>query len=379
MLKSRWLTVFGICVVALVVVSNLEEGARIGNSSGRLVAIGLVVYVIAALTFLLWMRASRTATVSLLFAMGAAAVAIHEGNPTGPVVGLYLVMAFAPLRLDEGAALSVGIASALAFDVHLAAGDVTDEPLVFILVVDVGAAFFFFLGTLLRGEAEQRARADRLVAELEASREREKAAAVLSERSRLARELHDVLAHTLSGLVLQLEGAKLLARGQSSDRKLIDAIERAHTLARDGILEARQAIEALRGEAVPGPERIADLVEEHRRATTSHCELTIEGEPVRLSAESSVALYRTAQEALSNVRKHATAAEVQVRMTWEQDRARLVIDSSDGSSYETPSGSGYGLTGMSERAQLAGGSLLAGPTDRGFRVELTVPTARGTE
>jgi signal transduction histidine kinase len=139
-----------------------------------------------------------------------------------------------------------------------------------------------------------------------------------------------------------------------------------------------QAIQALRGDAIPGPELISELLEDHRRATNSPCSLTVMGEPGPLASEANVALYRTAQEALSNVRKHAPSAGVDVKLIWEGDGARLIVESRDGASSTDPeSGSGYGLAGMSERAQLAGGSLVTGPTADGFRVELQAPAEGG--
>jgi signal transduction histidine kinase len=112
-------------------------------------------------------------------------------------------MAFAPLRLEVRQAAAVCSVGVVLFDLQLLLE--APDAGVFLLVVDGGAAFFFLLGVLLRHEGEQRDRVARLLVELEASWDAEKAAAALAERSRLAREMHDVLAHTLSGLVLQLE------------------------------------------------------------------------------------------------------------------------------------------------------------------------------
>ena len=107
----------------------------------------------------------------------------------------------------------------------------------------------------------------RLVAELEATREAQAQAVTLRERARLAREMHDVLAHSLSALAVQLEGARLLARSRGADPDVADAIERSHRLARAGLDEARRAIEALRGENMPGPDRLPALADAFRERT----------------------------------------------------------------------------------------------------------------
>ena len=94
---------------------------------------------------------------------------------------------------------------------------------------------------------------------MEETRDAELRAAALAERQRLAREMHDVLAHSLSGLVVQLEGARLLALSDPTDGRLAATIDRAHQLARSGLDEARQAIGMLRDDELPGPDKLAAL------------------------------------------------------------------------------------------------------------------------
>ena len=384
--ERRWLVPVGLAVVVLVVVANAAGRVGLGTSGPALVVTAAVaLYCLTTITFLLWSDAPRAVTVALLLGMGLSATATHHGDPTGSGgIGLYLGVAFAPLRLPLRTAAAVSAVVVAAFDLQLALE--AADPFVFVLVVDGGAAFFFLLGTLLRREQEQRAEVARLLHDLEASREAETAAAAVAERARLARELHDVLAHTLSGLVLQLEGARMLARlprdprdqqdpqdrEERRDGELVAVLDRAHALARNGLTEARQAVGALRGTPLPGPESLPALVEEHRRATDGACRLTVRGEPGPLPPDARLALYRTAQEALSNVRAHAPGAEVDVRLDWRQEEVALHVESCGGGPGRGP-GSGHGLTGMSERAQLLGGRLTAGPTATGFAVALRVP------
>ena len=223
----------------------------------------------------------------------------------------------------------------------------------------------------------------------EQTAELEKRNVAMAERERLAREMHDVLAHSLSGLMLQLEGARLLASENPADPRLPEIIERAHHLGRSGLDEARRAIGMLRGDDLPGPEQLKALVEQFERDSGIRCELAISGTEHVLDSEASLAVYRVAQEALTNVRKHARPERVEVRLAYASDRTCLTVEdfvpgaaaasagNSGGPAGAPPevklSGGGYGLTGMRERAELLGGSLTAAPTARGFRVELQVP------
>jgi signal transduction histidine kinase len=381
--ESRWTVPVGLAVVGLVVLANAASRVGLGTSGNALlVTVSVAVYCVAAVVFLLWFDAPRGVTITLLLVMGFAATATHHGDPTGTGgIGLYLGVAFAPLRLPLRPAAVVSAVVVLAFDIQLAL-EATD-PLVFILVVDGGAAFFFLLGTLLRREHEQRLQVARLLTELEASREAEKASAALAERARLAREMHDVLAHTLSGLALHVQGARSLARSVvepgPDGQELVEVLDRAHTLARDGLAEAREAIRALRGADLPGPELLPALLEEFRTSQRAEAQLTESGTPFPLPADARLALYRTAQEALSNVRKHAPGARVDVRLAWGPDEVCLVVEDAGGGRPDaevSSSGSGYGLTGMSERARLLGGELDAGPAAGGFRVALRLPLGR---
>ncbi len=213
--------------------------------------------------------------------------------------------------------------------------------------------------------------------ELKASRAAEAQAAAAAERGRLAREMHDVLAHSLSALALQLETTRLLARDRGVDPDIIQAVDRAHHLAASGLDEARRAIAAERGEELPGPERIGTLAEAFKEQSGLPVALEVRGEPRELPPDARLAMYRTAQEALTNVRRHATAERVDVKLDYGPDRTVLVVEDHAIPGSPPPAAigltGGYGLTGMRERAELLGGELLALPTPTGFRVELRLP------
>lgn len=224
---------------------------------------------------------------------------------------------------------------------------------------------FFFGGVAVRELQERKVEAERLLDELRRTRDAQAQAAAMAERQRLAREMHDVLAHSLSGLALHLEGARMLARHDGANPRLAEAIERAHHLAQAGLAEARQAVGMLRGADLPG---IATLVRDFGPTAT----FTELGTPSEVDSGTQLTLYRVAQEALTNIRKHAAPTAVSVVLAHEPDGVRLTVEDSGGTAPAEP-GDGYGLTGMRERAELIGGTLTAVPTDSGFKVELRVP------
>jgi signal transduction histidine kinase len=198
-------------------------------------------------------------------------------------------------------------------------------------------------------------------------------AQVLGERARIAREIHDILAHTLGSLFVQLDAAEaLLCEGGDAGRGL-HLVGEARRLAAEGLEETRQAIAAIRG-PVALPEALAALTKGDARV--SH---RVSGNPRQLRPDAGLALYRTAQEALANARKHAPGAPVAMTLAFEDQAAVLqVINPTQGSAGGRPStlaatGGGYGLCGLKERAELLGGTLSAGPTGDGWVVELRVP------
>jgi signal transduction histidine kinase len=241
-----------------------------------------------------------------------------------------------------------------------------------ILVDEVGVVAFYRIGRYTRQLNERRTESERLLVELRESRAALQRSAALAERARLAREMHDVLAHSLSGLMLQLEGARLLATRDPVDPRLPDTIERAHHLARSGLAEARRAIGMLRDDELPELGSIGDLTSGFERDTGVSCALAITGTEGELPAQARLTLYRVTQEALTNIRKHAKPETVHVRLDHEPTGTRLSVEDV-GTAPAGAAGDGYGLTGMRERAELLGGTLTAAPTEHGFRVELWIP------
>lgn len=202
--------------------------------------------------------------------------------------------------------------------------------------------------------------------------------AALAERARIAREIHDILAHSLSAQIVHLEGARLLLKRGDDPGAALDRVERAQRLARTGLEETKRALSALRDDAPPVGEVLRGLAEDFREVSGDACELTVTGEERHLPAGTSLAVVRTAQEALTNARRHAPGADVTVGLRYGPDGwCELAVTNplTDDPEPSTPAdgGGGYGLVGMRERAELLGGSLTAAAEDGEFRVLLRVP------
>ncbi|GAA0586371.1 sensor histidine kinase [Actinomadura livida] len=208
----------------------------------------------------------------------------------------------------------------------------------------------------------------------EATRRAEAANAVLAERSHIAREIHDILAHSLSAQIVHLEGARLLLSRDGDRVQALERVERARNLARSGLEETRRALATLRGEMPEPQEVIAELAEEFYQSTGRPCEVRVTGDPRDLPPQAGLTVVRTAQEALTNVRKHAPGARAHVTLRYLGDKVELEVTDSGGTEpVVAADGGGYGLVGMRERAELIDGTLMTGPDGRGFRVSLRVP------
>ena len=258
------------------------------------------------------------------------------------------------------------------------AGRAATATLADVIVGGRGRDVFFVMGYIVRAvPRRRRQRAEQLVAELEASREAQAQAVALRERARLAREMHDVLAHSLSALAVQLEGTRLLARSAAPTRRWSTRSSAATASPRAGLEEARRAIEALRGGDMPGPDRLPALAEAFREQTGVDCDARVRrraaraplgGAARRVPHGAGGADQRAPPRAPPTASSCACAtADDGTRLVVEDPRRRRAA--ADGPRRRL----GYGLTGMRERAELLGGRLAAAPTPDGFRVELFIP------
>ncbi len=213
---------------------------------------------------------------------------------------------------------------------------------------------------------------------LRLAEEREHAAA-LAERSRIARDIHDVLAHSLGGLVLQLDAVDaLLESGRAEEAR--SRVVAARGLAASGLDEARRAVDALRDpdDAADLPSALADLVATHR-SVGAQATLMGEGTVGAVSPEAAGALRRAAQEALSNARRHAPGVSTTLTLTWSADAATLVaatplaVSLAAGGPPGSGVGGGRGLTGLRERIESLGGRADWTVRDGCFVVTAEVP------
>ncbi|MCA1219675.1 sensor histidine kinase [Streptomyces sp. 8L] len=229
-------------------------------------------------------------------------------------------------------------------------------------------------GYVMRVEAESR---HRLAVQERAARAAEAESAALGERARIARDIHDVLAHSLSAQLVHLEAARLRIEQEEPGPfrdQILERVVAARSMAREGLSETRQALSALRGEMAP----LGDYLREV--AASDGAEIEVAGTPRPVPAEASQTVRRVAQEALTNVRKHAPGARVRIDLTYGPGELLLYVRDWGGKGLPpvelASSGSGYGLLGMRERAELIGGTLDAGPEEsggKGYSVRLRVP------
>ena len=377
---------FGALVI-VVATSKARPGAGLhGESLG--VSLALAGFALAALGGFAALVARRTPAgilipVLILLMVSSSVLVWLQPSGAGPV-GLLAAVGVAA-RIIPGRTSVVILTACLGF--LLVAESVSSgrrsQGALGLLVNALPLAAVYLIVLFGRRIRIQEAQTERLLIELEESRGAELRAAALAERQRLARDMHDVLAHSLSGLLLQLEGARLLALANPADERLAGTIDRAHELARGGLDEARRAIGMLRDDELPGPGGLAALTRAFQADTGVPARFTSSGTPRELASAVRLALYRVTQEALTNVRKHARPARVEVRLNYLPDEISLTVEdfeaggASPGAGPSPPGEQGYGLTGMRERAELLGGTLAAAPTGAGFLVVLRVPAGDG--
>jgi signal transduction histidine kinase len=229
----------------------------------------------------------------------------------------------------------------------------------------------------MRQAGQSTDRAELLLAQLEDARDAEAAAVALAERTRIAQELHDVLAQSLSGLAIQMEAARRLARRPHVDENLRELIDRSGKLVKEGLADARRAVGALRGDEVPSVDRLSELVDRYRCDLELDVTLAVTGARRDLPIDAGFALYRGAQEALTNAARYARGSQTQVTLCYGKDVTILTIEDrrTDPGPALAPvtTGSGLGLTGMSERVAAVGGTATAGPTKQGWLVRMEIP------
>lgn len=274
------------------------------------------------------------------------------------------------LRLVPAAALSAAPVAAIAWRSWREAGD----PATVALNVAVAIAVFTISWTRTRQrEARELAEAQRLVIELERAR-----VDAHERRRETAAQLHDVLAHTLSGLMITLHGATAAARTSQGPADLLQRLDAATALARDGLVEARRAVETLHAEtresADPGDGDLAGWLDQalDRLRTGAAVDVTVAGSVAELPPQWSDLARSVLMEALTNTIRHAAGSPVRIVFTGPPHPGVSVLSVGDPERFTErhhPSG-GHGLDGLAERAARLGATLHHGSSDDGFVVRL---------
>jgi signal transduction histidine kinase len=355
----------------------------------------LVAYVLAGLGLLawamadMWAAAARYRARALPVILGVIAVAGGFACTAGSNENNCPVLLASMATTGAGAAIGLGTgwlvtaASIVAIDANwLIYRDGSAQLSAFLLFPLVPLTGLLF-GRVLHGRRVQAEQSAALLAQTQQLLAARGQADVLGERARIAREIHDVLAHSLGALGIQIQAARAVLTDHQDIDRAVEILLTAQRMAADGLTETRRAVHALRSDSRP-------LDEELSRATATYGErydvkvtLAIGGTPPTprpVPPDATVALLRTAQEALVNAAKHAPGQCVAVRLDYGAHEVRLTVVNGLASDRTGPAGpgtitGGYGLTGMRERLRLLNGTLAAGPGDRQWTVTAELPLA----
>ena len=324
----------------------------------------LVLAALAGVAPLLWRRAqplmAAAVAFGLLTLLDIVRILSESQGALPSSVSATLVLTYALFRWGSGREAAGGLGVILVWLVVTHVADPTS-------LADTVAAYAFFLVAAALGAAI-RYRAKIRIRDIDQAKAR--------EREQLARELHDTVAHHVSGIAIQAQAGRAIA--SSHPERAIEALAVIEDAATRTLTELRAIVGVLRAtqetEFAPQP-GVAEVEQLATDGQTRPCvEVTLLGEFDGLSPAVGAAIYRLAQESITNARRHARhATQVRVAVTGEADRVRLTIDD-DGSAAGGRAPAGYGLVGMRERASLLGGTFHAGPAaERGWRVEAVLP------
>jgi signal transduction histidine kinase len=312
---------------------------------------------------------------ALAIGAGFASSAGHGG--TALAIFTFVAAMMAGADIDLGAAVAVTAAGILAIDV---------SGLIFGASYGVLIGFpAFVVGGLVVGRNRfgYRIRAEQasvLLAQREQLETEQRRADLLDERARIAREIHDVLAHSLGALGIQIQAARAVMTRDGDIDRASELLGVAQQMAGEGLEETRRAIHALRADTMPLGEELAKVTDTYAHRYRVAVSFDTSGIPVPLPPDATIALLRVAQEALVNATKHAAGQRVAVCLDFGDADVRLTVrnDLAPGSVRNGTAGvntvdGGYGLTGMRERLRLLNGTLEAGQRDGQWVVTAEVP------
>jgi signal transduction histidine kinase len=318
-------------------------------------------------------------------ALGAIAVgtglACGAGNGgTALVIFTMVATIAAGADADMGAALAVTAAGVLAIDVSgLIFGDSYGVLIGFPALVLAGLV----IGRNRAGYRIQAEQAAMLLAQRERLETEQRRADLLDERARIAREIHDVLAHSLGALGIQIQAARVLMTREGDIDRASELLGVAQQMATEGLEETRRAIHALRADSRPLGEELARVTDTYARRYRVAVSFDTSGVPAPLPPDATIALLRVAQEALVNATKHAAGQRVAMCLDFGDADVRLTVrndlapgPAADGEAEVSTVNGGYGLTGMRERLRLLNGTLDAGRRDGQWIVTAELPRSR---
>jgi signal transduction histidine kinase len=362
----------GLAAVILTVFVAVPPPGTHGR--GLAIAVTLALSAAAWLVWMLaWARHRPTMAVALIVMAGAGGVLAGLCAASGAVTVGCLAAISAGAQFATDISLGITAETVTAF---LITALVSGTSIGFVIGYPCCFAGMWTLGMTRRAYILRADDAEQTLASAQRAHAAETQAAALAERARIAREIHDVLAHSLAAVSVNLQAAEglldSLPAGDPSLAKAIQCVGRAETLTRAGMADVRRAVLALRADAAPLADQLASLA-----ADDGSVSFALTGPARPVSAEAGLAVYRTAQEALTNARKHAPGQPVRLGLTFSESCMTLSVDNplapAGTSRPLTGTGAGYGLTGLRERAALAGGTLEAGPDNGEWRVCLTIP------
>jgi signal transduction histidine kinase len=337
------------------------------SSAADLILVGLPVAAFAA-----WAYWPKLALWLLSLAVVAPAVVAQRDGQLEPLLFEVSLLAFVIGRWvpSQAEAVALGL---LALAAPVAASVIQDPSEIAVGIWILGIAFPWLMG---RAAARQ----SQLAAELDATRRELAEQALLDERRRIARDVHDFVGHGLAAAMLQITSARHVLRRDPAAAE--EALRSAEEVGRRSMRELRRTVTLLRSDddvavASPFPSAmdIATLADDARSGGLA-VELRKRGDLSRIAPGVGIALYRITQEALANAARHAPHAQTVLDIEVARGRASLVVDS-NGPTDAGPESEGerprFGLIGMRERATALGGKLTAGPTPEGWRVSCTLP------